>query len=150
MRTLCIVPCGKKKIWDKNPDIGPQKAEDVYIGPFATKCKEYAKLFYPTSWIILSAKYGFLFPNEFVPGPYDVSFNDKNTNPITILELKNQAEEKQLYKFEKIVALSGKNYIHIIQSVFRNKEIFEPLSNCGGIGYMMNKLKNAIEKRILL
>ena len=64
MKTLCIVPCGSKKIWKKNPNAGPMKAKDVYIGPFASKCQQYAKHFYPESWCILSAKHGFLFHNE--------------------------------------------------------------------------------------
>lgn len=29
MKTLCIVACGKRKIWDKNPIAGPTKAECV-------------------------------------------------------------------------------------------------------------------------
>ena len=28
MKTLCIVPCGKKKIWDDNPNAGPTKARE--------------------------------------------------------------------------------------------------------------------------
>jgi hypothetical protein len=47
MKTLCIVPCGKTKIWDKNPNAGPTKAEYVYVGSFAKKCREYATTFYP-------------------------------------------------------------------------------------------------------
>jgi len=62
MRTLCVIPCGKTKIWDKKPDAGSTNARDVYIGPFAKKCREYAEKFYSTSWCILSAKHGFLFP----------------------------------------------------------------------------------------
>ena len=146
MNTLCVVPCGSKKIWDKYPDVGPQKAKDVYIGSFATKCREYAKLFYPTSWVTLSAKHEFLFPDDYIPGPYNVSFNDKKTNPITVDELKVQAEKKKLYDFEKIVVLGGKNYTRIVRSVFQDKKILEPLSGCKGIGYMMSKLKKAIEK----
>ena len=34
MKTLCIVACGKRKIWDKNTNAGPIKAEYVYIGSF--------------------------------------------------------------------------------------------------------------------
>jgi len=33
--TLVIVPCGRSKIWDKNPDAGPTVAKDAYAGsPF--------------------------------------------------------------------------------------------------------------------
>ncbi|MBA7670868.1 hypothetical protein ES703_79015 [subsurface metagenome] len=31
MKTLCIVACEKLKIWDKNPNECPTKAEYVYI-----------------------------------------------------------------------------------------------------------------------
>ena len=67
MCTLCIVPCGNRKIWGKYPDKGATKAKDVYIGPFTSKCGKYAMHFYPDSWYILSAKYGFLHPEDIVP-----------------------------------------------------------------------------------
>jgi len=73
IKVLCIIPCGNRKIWDKNPNAGPTRAKDVYIGPFAKKCKEYAEKFYLSSWCILSAKYGFLFPDDIVPGSYNVT-----------------------------------------------------------------------------
>ncbi len=146
MKVLCVIPCGNKKIWDKKPDAGPQKAREVYIGSFASKCKEYAEKFYPSSWVIISAKYGFLFPDDILSGSYNVTFNDKSTNSITIEELKSQAEEKGLYDYDKIIVLGGKNYVRIVKNVFQNKEIYSPLSDCKGIGYMMGKLKDAIEK----
>jgi len=146
MKTLCIVPCGNKKIWDKNPDLGQQKAKDVYIGTFAKKNQEYAEKFYPTSWVILSAKHGFLFPDDIIPNNYNVTFNNKRTNPISIEDLIKQAEEKGLYKFECIVVLGGKNYIKIVNEVFKGKHIQTPLSDCKGIGYMIEKLNNAIKE----
>ncbi|MCL0077971.1 hypothetical protein M1N61_02855 [Peptococcaceae bacterium] len=146
MKVLCVIPCGNKKIWDKKPDAGSQKAREVYIGPFASKCKEYAEKFYPSSWVIISAKYGFLFPDDILSGSYNVTFNDKSTNSITIEELKSQAEEKGLYDYDKIIVLGGKNYVRIVKNVFQNKEIYSPLSDCKGIGYMIGKLKDAIEK----
>ena len=150
MRILCIVPCGNKKIWDKEPNAGPQRAKNVYIGPFANKCRKYAERFYPSSWVILSAKYGFLFPDDIVHGPYNVSFNDKNTNPITVEELKSQAKDKGLCNYEKIVVLGGKNYTQIIKDVFQNKGIHAPLVDCKGIGYMMGKLNEAIRRGVPL
>jgi len=44
---------------------------------------------------ILSAKYSFLFSNDIVPGTYNVSFNDRKTNPIAIKELSAQVKEKE-------------------------------------------------------
>lgn len=94
MKTLCIAPCGSKKIWDKDSNAGPTAAKNVYIGPFANKCREYAEKFHPSSWCILSAKHGFLFPDDKIPGPYNVSFNDKKTKPVNIDQLSTQIQKK--------------------------------------------------------
>ncbi len=140
MNTLCIVPCGKKKIWEKKPDKGPVKARNVYIGAFAKKCRKYAEKHYPSSWCIISAKYGFLFPDDMVPGPYNVSFNDKSSNPISVKELEKQVIEKDLNKYDNLVVLGGKKYINIIGKVFPDKDIINPLKGCKGIGYMLKRL----------
>lgn len=150
METLCIVPCGNKKIWDKFPNAGPTRAEDVYIGALAIKCKEYAKMFYPSSWCILSAKYGFLMPNDIVPENYNVSFNKAKTNPITIEKLSAQMEEKGLDKYKKIVALVPRNYLKVVKKVFSSKEVLNPLIDCKGIGYMMERINNLIKSRVQL
>jgi len=143
-KVLCIIPCGNRKIWDKNPNAGPTRARDVYIGPFAKKCKEYAEKFYPSSWCILSAKYGFLFPDDMVPGPYNVTFNDKRTNPISVEELSKQVKEKGLDKYEKILVLGGKKYVSVVRKVFSKKKVYVLLEGYKGIGYMMNRINKAI------
>jgi hypothetical protein len=144
MKTLCIIPCGSKKIWDVNPNAGPTKAKEVYIGPFVKKCQQYAKTFYPNSWCILSAKYGFLFPDDMVHGPYNVTFNKKSTNPINNEELKIQTIKKRLNQYGKIVVLGGKNYVDRIMKVFVGKVILTPLKGCKGMGYMMGRMNDAI------
>jgi hypothetical protein len=144
MNTLCIIPCGSKKIWDKHPNAGPREAQHVYIGPFAKKCKEYALRFYPSSWCILSAKYGLLLPSDLVPGPYNVSFNKLTTKPITVQELSQQSIKKGLDQYDTIVVLGGRNYTGIASKVFCNKEITAPLTGCKGIGYMMGMLNKAM------
>lgn len=143
MSTLCIIPCGNKKIWNVNPDTGPTKARNVYIGGFAKKCREWAETFYPNSWCILSAKYGFLFPDDIVPGPYNASFKDKNGIPIH--ELEEQVEDYGLDVYDEIVVLGGKFYVNTIKRIFKTKKITTPLDGCKGIGYMMKKLKDEIE-----
>ena len=144
MKNLCIVPCGSKKIWRKNPKAGPTKARNVYIGPFAKKCQEYAEKFYPSSWYILSAKYGFLLPDDIIPGPYNVSFNDRKTNPINLKDLVKQSKKKKIDEYKRIVVLGGKNYAEIAKQIFIGKTVLNPLSGCKGIGYMMGKLNDAI------
>lgn len=76
--------------------------------------EKYAMRFYLSSWCILSAKYGFLFPNDIVPCSYNVSFNDRKTNPITTKELSAQARGKKLDRYEQIVVLGGKTYIEMV------------------------------------
>ena len=144
MKSICIVPCGSQKIWDKNPKAGPTKAREVYIGPFAKKCRRYAEKFHTGSWCILSAKYGFLFPNDIVSGPYNVSFNKPTQDTITSEELKKQASKKKMREYKKVVILGGKNYANIIKQIFPDKKIHTPLSGCKGIGYMMGMLNDAI------
>jgi len=146
MKTLCIVPCGRRKIWDDNPKAGPAKAKDVYTGPFAKKCKEYALKCYPSSWCTISAKYGFLFPDDIVPGPYNVTFNDPRTNPISTEELLAQAKQKKLYEYDRFVVIGGKEYVTRAKEVFASKEIITPLSGSRGIGDMMHKLEDLIRK----
>ena len=150
MKALCIVPCGKTKIWDRNPDVGATKAEDAYIGPFARKCYAYASTFYSESWRILSAKYGFLRPDDVIPAPYNVSFNDKRTRPIGIRELLSQAEKQRLNEYEYFIVLGGKKYVSIVQQIFASEQIQTPLSGCPGIGYMMKRLNEAISKGVAI
>lgn len=146
MNSLCIIPCGKKKIWDKNPDAGPVEAKDIYIGSFSIKCKEYAEKFYANSWCILSAKYGFLFPTDIIPGSYNVSFNDKKTHPIDAEELIMQIEQKGLNNYERIIVLGGKSYTKMVNDSFKDKIIYNPLSAYKGLGYMMHHLNKSIKE----
>jgi len=146
MKRLCVVPCGSSKIWSKNPNAGPTKARDVYIGSFARACIEYAETFYPNSFVILSAKHGFLFPDELIPENYNVTFNDPKTNPIGVDELRKQAEMKGLMKYDEIVVVAGSNYVNIVKKVFEGKKITAPLKGLGGMGQMISVMKKAIKE----
>jgi len=149
MKTLCIAPCGNRKIWKKNPNAGPTKAKDVYIGPYAGKCIKYAEAFYPSSWCILSAKYGFLFPDDIVPEPYNATFKKKKTDPITVDELSIQVKEKGLDKNDKIIVLGGQDYSNVIKEVFPGKDICEPLYGLR-MGSRMSKLNDSIKRGVPL
>jgi hypothetical protein len=134
------VPCGKRKIWDKHPDVGPTEARRVYVGPFASRCQLYAERYYPEGWFILSAKYGFLAPKDIVPERYDVTFNNKRTNPIGPYELIRQAENRGLSTCDEVVVLGGERYRDILGLVFAGKPLINPLIGCKGMGEMMNRL----------
>ena len=147
---LCVVPCGSLKIWDRNPDAGQIRARDVYTGSFARTCIEYAEKFYPGSYVILSAKHGFLFPDEIIPENYNVTFNDPRTNPINVDELRKQAERKGLMKYDEIVVVAGSRYVDIAKKVFAGKKITAPLKGLGGMGPMISAMKKAIYRGVEL
>jgi hypothetical protein len=148
MNTLCIVPCGKQKLWKSNPAAGPTPAREVYTGSYARKCQEYASVFYPSAYVILSAKYGFLWPNDLIPGDSNVTFNDPKTHPITISEMITSAQLKNLYAYDQIVVVAGKNYVDMAKQVFPGKHIHDPLKGCTGNGFMMQRMKEAIRKKL--
>jgi len=150
VRNLCIASCGHKKIWDNNPNAGPTEARYAYIGPFAKKCIEYAEKFYPSSWCVLSAKCGFLLPDDEIARNYNVSFSYPLSNPISVTELSDQVVKKGYDEYDQIVVLGGRIYAEVVQGVFPRTRISTPLSNCRGIGYMMQKLKQAIERGVAL
>lgn len=144
MKSLCIVACGKKKIWDENPEAGPVKAQNLYTGSFTRKCMEYAKKPNFNSWCILSAKYGFLFPDEIVQGQYNECFHNKMSNHVTLDKLSLQIKSKELDKYEKIIILGGKYYTCMMKKLFDEKKIYSPLNECKGIGHMMKRLNELI------
>lgn len=144
-RKLCIIPCGSAKVWDKNQNAGPQKAKDIYTGVFAVACQRYATSFYD-HWVILSAKHGFLYPNDVITETYNVSFIKPSEETISIEELRSQARTKGLINFNEITVLGGKHYVERAMKVFDQGQSFNlPLSDCTGIGYMLQKLTNALE-----
>lgn len=149
MKTFCVVSEGDKKIRDIDSHASPTNAREAYVGPLTKKCIEYAEIFHPYSWCILSANYGFLFPDENVPGPYYSSFGDESAT-ISKKELLEQVEEKELDKYERIVVLAGKYYVDVIMEVFNQQKIVTPLSDCEEDDCMLRKLDSAIEKVIPL
>jgi len=85
-----------------------------------------------------------IFGRDVIPGPYNVSFNDRKTKPISLKNLSKQTKEKKLDKYESMVVLGGKNYVEIFEQIFIGKSILNPLHGCKGIGYMLGRLNNAI------
>lgn len=149
---LIIIPSGKPKIWDKYPDIGAVKAKEAYTGTFHLLCQEYAEQFHD-NYVILSPKFGVLFPNENVSHTYDVRFTQKGVNDQTInlASLRKQWEQIDLHDEEIIPVLGGKKYKPLMNSIDQNKHNFiYPLHGLGGIGYMQKALNEAIKKRVPL
>jgi len=141
---LVIVPCGLAKVWDSDPNRGSVPACDAYIGsPFKVN-RAYAERF-ADRWVILSAKYGFIPPDFLIPGPYNVTFKRKATNPVEVSILRKQIKEQKLDRFETVIGLGGKEYRAMIEEAFRSLSVklYFPFSGLP-IGKAMQATKYAI------
>ena len=119
---LVIVPCGQAKIWDREPTHGPTAARDAYTGgPFRVN-RRYAEKF-GERWVILSAKYGFIYPDFLIPGPYNVTFKKPSTSTVSLAALKEQVRKNRLDKFEVGVVLGGVEYQHVVEETFRSSSV---------------------------
>lgn len=101
-KILGILGCTKKKIWDRNPDIGPVPALNAYQGTkFLSDLERVETL--TTRWIILSAKYGFMDPDFVIPGTYNVTFNptcESSEPPVPVETLIRQVNDLDLGSFD--------------------------------------------------
>jgi uncharacterized protein DUF6884 len=148
---LYVVPCGKAKIWDKEPWRGATPARAAYTGSFACATRAYAEST-GARWIVLSAKYGFLWPDELVPGPYNVTFSRPSTEAISIQALRQQVRDRGLDRFGDIVAIVGSAYAKRLRSVFENTNVSirTPLANRGGMAKIVQFLKRACSEGRML
>lgn len=119
---LVIVPCGQKKVWAKQPDAGASVARDAYVGSPFTVNRRFAESF-GESWIILSAKYGFIAPDFVIPGPYDTTFNWKSSGPVSMERLQEQVREHHLDRYRHVVGLGGKEYRRAVEAAFEGTAV---------------------------
>jgi hypothetical protein len=76
---LVVVPCGRRKIWDREPDRGSAAAAEAYTAtPFRLN-RQYAERFGAAQGV-LSAKYGFIAPDFSIAELYEVSLK-RGTSP---------------------------------------------------------------------
>ncbi len=98
------------------------------------------------SWVILSAKHGFLRPNDIVLENYDLAFDSKSDKVISIEQLQKQMVDKSLLQFDEIVLLAGKKHKKVVTKLYPEGMITYPLEGCKGIGYMLQRLKEAVKE----
>ena len=141
------MPCGKSKVWDKVPDRGPTPARDAYKGSPFNVNRQYAEAF-GTEWCILEHKYGFISPDFAVPGPYNVTFKDPATKPITVAHIREQLTRMRLDNFDTIVGLGFTEYVNVIKAVFAGSrvEVQFPFEGLGLFDYM-KAVKQTVESR---
>jgi hypothetical protein len=142
---LVIVPCGRNKVWDENPNQGSVQAKDAYTSRFFTTNRAFAEKF-GSRWVILSAKYGFIRPDFQISGPYNVSFKDPATQPVEIHTLIDQIKELGLGEAKRVIGLGGKEYRAMIEEAFApfGCPLSFPFAGLG-IGEMTEATKRAIE-----
>lgn len=143
---LVVVPCGRSKIWSKQPSAGPTVAKDAYTGsPFKLNRRFAEREGY--DWIILSAKYGFISPDFVLPGPYEITFKRKSSGPVKPEALKQQVEDLRLDQYVDVIGLGGKEYRAAIVAAFEDT-VIEPRFPFAGlpIGKAMQATKQAIEQ----
>lgn len=114
---LVIIPCGSRKIWDKYPDVGPQKACDAYTGPPFKVNRQYAES-RQCDWMILSPKYGLMRPDFVILGNYDVTF--ESPDAISVRELKRQVERQGLGNYTDVTVLGSAAYVETVREAFSN------------------------------
>lgn len=143
MKSLVIIPCGKAKTWDTDPEAQDVTARFVYTSSYFKVNKEYAEK-YGSEWLILSAKYGLIPPDFIIPDNYDISFNNSSSNPISIEQVQDQARKYSGFDF--VTALGGKTYADIVSKVFteRGLPVLTPSKGLP-LGLSMQKVKNAIK-----
>ncbi len=146
MSLLVVVPCGKSKIWDKDPGHGPTPASEAYTGSMFRLNRQYAEKF-GDRWIMLSPKYGFIEPDDVIPESYDISFRLPATNPITVEVLQRQVRELGLDAFPDVIALGGSGYRGAITAAFAGTGAWLHAPFAGlPIGKMMQATKAAMER----
>jgi len=142
MNTLVVVPCSRRKIWDRFRNVPVRvKACDAYIGPLTRLAIRYAES-RNLPYVILSGKYGFLHPWEEI-GNYDRKLKlDRRF----ILLLQRQVYAKKLYQYDKILCLCpGRTYPEAVKLAFLDTgvQVECPLE---GLDYVaaMKKLSNLL------
>lgn len=108
-KVLVVIPCGSAKIWDTDPCQGAVRAMDAYVGfPFRVN-RQFAEQF-GDSWVILSAKYGFIDPGFKIPGNYDTAFGRPATGPISSEALADSLRQIPLCDVDTAIVLGGRHY----------------------------------------
>jgi hypothetical protein len=140
-KVLIIIPCGKSKIWAKNPNAGPVRAKDAYTSNYFKLCRLYAERF-SDRWLIISGKYGVISPDFLLKTNYNKKLNISKTFRIKVSK---QIAPTISKGFKKIVSLCGQEYSPFLQDVFTSwgLEIYRPLQGLR-IGVRQKTLKKCL------
>lgn len=122
--TLYVVCCSKEKIWDTEPGAARfVPARSAYVGAFIKNWLRSTRAD-TCRWLILSARYGFIDPDQPVCN-YDVTFSDQATGPITDSALVAQAahqrrwpDDRPLSQFKVVRVFGSRDYLARVRTAF--------------------------------
>lgn len=149
---LLIVPCSKKKIWDRQPLLRNISAKDAYLSPYFKLCRALAEST-KASWLIFSAKYGLIHPDFLIPENYDVSFGIKSNKTISQSLILQQMKLYQVLAFKRVYSFCGRNYNKYLYDALApyHKSIEDPFpKDKRSIGKRLKWIKYLLENPQLL
>ena len=119
---LNIVACSRTKIWNKRPDacktVPARRAYDGGMFKQGAQCFEDLKRRFDREppWYVLSAKYGFLEPDQEI-GDYNVSFSNTSDRERVVSQdvLMKQWEEKHMEQYAVLFVWGGSAYVERIK-----------------------------------
>jgi len=142
---IAIIPCSKEKIWDQEPDRGATPARLAYTSSLHLLCQAYAEK-YADGWIILSAKYGLLAPEDPIPATYDITFSRPEDPVISMGDLSLQAER---INADELLLLLPPDYETRVRAAFRDRpmDFLAPLGTYKDIKTMEIELAQALNNQ---
>jgi cytoplasmic iron level regulating protein YaaA (DUF328/UPF0246 family) len=133
-RVLVITECSKKKLGYTSSIKAP--AKQMYQGRLFKAVKNYCEKM-GFDYLIISAKYGLLHPDDVIEG-YDMVLKTKRD----IERIRPQVEEKlkpTLEKYEKIIVIAGKLYREVLKNLWDEKFITIESRGYGDLCSIINK-----------
>ena len=134
-RVLVITSCTKEKVgYDKNTKAS---AKDMYKGRLFKAVKDFCET-KKFDYVIISAKYGLLYPEELIEG-YEKMLKTKKD----IEEIRPKVEarlKKILNNYDKIVLMAGAKYIRVLEKIIDDKFFYV---KSRGYGDLCSKIRKA-------
>ena len=138
---MIILPCTKSKAFNSIPTGLP--AGEAYIGQMFLKGKKFAQRV-GESYVILSAKYGWLYPHEII---YNYEQTFKKTKPDYLFLIKQVAEKG--IKDSRFIVLGGEVYSCVVRKCFPDAVIIEPLKGLS-LGFKLQLLGDHVKLQSLI
>jgi hypothetical protein len=121
---IIVVGCTKKK--KSYPCIASEMYSESVL---FSKTVSYIKSYYKSEYVILSAKYGIIYPTTYVE-PYDTTMKGIIRCTGTYTWMRKEIA-RNLCEYDKIIAFCGQDYIKMLRIALPDTCIIEPLKGMG-------------------